>query len=101
MPSSSASRPCWCSSMCPTTPPTSAAVDGGTVARTLLALWHWPQVPTIFAVACAAVGLVGHETDIFRKTLKYSLILLGIVIVVVLLQAFVIPWILPTAPVAS
>jgi len=54
--------------------------------------------PQSIAVACAAVGLAGRETDIFRKTLKYSLILLGIVVVVVLLQAFVIPWILPAAP---
>ena len=52
-------------------------------------------------MACAAVGLVGRETDIFRKTLKYSMILLGIVIIVVLLQAFVIPWLLPTAPAVS
>ena len=53
--------------------------------------------PQSIAVACAAVGLVGRETDIFRKTLKYSLILLCMVVVVVLLQAFVIPWVLPTA----
>jgi lactate permease len=53
--------------------------------------------PQSIAVACAAVGLVGRETDIFRKTLKYSLILLGMVVVVVLLQAFVIPWVLPAA----
>jgi len=54
--------------------------------------------PQSIAVACAAVGLVGRETDIFRKTLKYSMILLGFVIVVVLLQAFVAPWFLPAAP---
>ncbi|MBK8789479.1 MAG: lactate permease LctP family transporter [Holophagaceae bacterium] len=72
---------------------TSANLFGGVMGKLIS--------PQSIAVACAAVGLVGHETDIFRKTLKYSLILLGIVIVVVLLQAFVIPWILPTAPVAS
>ena len=52
-------------------------------------------------MACAAEGLVGKETDIFRKTLKYSMILLGMVVVVVLLQAFVIPWVLPSAPPVS
>jgi lactate permease len=57
--------------------------------------------PQSIAVACAAVGLVGKETDIFRKTLKYSMILLGMVVVVVLLQAFVIPWVLPSAPPVS
>ncbi|MFN7959410.1 MAG: L-lactate permease [Holophagaceae bacterium] len=72
---------------------TSANLFGGVMGKLIS--------PQSIAVACAAVGLVGHETDIFRKTLKYSLILLGIVIVVVLLQAFLIPWILPTAPVAS
>jgi lactate permease len=54
--------------------------------------------PQSIAVACAAVGLVGRETDIFRKTIKYALILLCLVVVVVLLQAFVIPWMLPSAP---
>jgi lactate permease len=57
--------------------------------------------PQSIAVACAAVGLVGRETDIFRKTLKYSMILLAIVVVVVLLQAFIVPWVLPAAPLAS
>ena len=69
---------------------TSANLFGGVMGKLIS--------PQSIAVACAAVGLVGKETDIFRKTLKYSMILLGIVIVVVLLQAFIIPWILPTAP---
>ena len=57
--------------------------------------------PQSIAVACAAVGLVGRESEIFKKTLKYSMILLGIVILVVLAQAFLIPSILPAAPVAG
>jgi lactate permease len=69
---------------------TSANLFGGVMGKLIS--------PQSIAVACAAVGLAGRETDIFRKTLKYSMILLGIVIVVVLLQAFVIPWILPAAP---
>jgi len=72
---------------------TSANLFGGVMGKLIS--------PQSIAVACAAVGLVGRETDIFRKTLKYSMILLGIVVVVVLLQAFVIPWILPTAPAVS
>jgi lactate permease len=72
---------------------TSANLFGGVMGKLIS--------PQSIAVACAAVGLVGKETDIFRKTLKYSMILLGIVVVVVLLQAFVIPWILPTAPAVS
>ncbi len=72
---------------------TSANLFGGVMGKLIS--------PQSIAVACAAVGLVGHETDIFRKTLKYSMILLGIVVVVVLLQAFLIPWILPAAPAAS
>ena len=69
---------------------TSANLFGGVMGKLIS--------PQSIAVACAAVGLVGRETDIFRKTLKYSMILLGLVVVLVLLQAFVIPWILPTAP---
>ena len=72
---------------------TSANLFGGVMGKLIS--------PQSIAVACAAVGLVGRETDIFRKTLKYSLILLGIVVIVVLLQAFAIPWILPTAPAGS
>ena len=72
---------------------TSANLFGGVMGKLIS--------PQSIAVACAAVGLVGKETDIFRKTLKYSMILLVLVIALVLLQAFVIPWILPTAPAVS
>ena len=51
--------------------------------------------PQSIAIACAATGLVGMETDIIRKTVKYSVMLLGITIVVVLLQAYVVPGVLP------
>jgi lactate permease len=71
---------------------TSANLFGGVMGKLIS--------PQSIAVACAAVGLVGRETDIFRKTLKYSLILLGITVIIVLLQAFVIPWILPVASAA-
>ena len=51
--------------------------------------------PQSIAVACAATGLVGRESDIFRKTIKYSVMLLGITIVLVLLQAYVVPGVVP------
>jgi lactate permease len=51
--------------------------------------------PQSIAIACAATGLVGREPDIIRKTFKYSLMLLGITIVVVLLQAYVVPGVVP------
>ena len=56
--------------------------------------------PQSIAIACAATGLVGRETDIFRAVLKYSVILLCIVIVMILFQAYVMPGIVPVLPVA-
>lgn len=54
--------------------------------------------PQSIAIACAATGLVGRETDIFRAVLKYSIILLAIVIGMILLQAYVFPGIVPVLP---
>jgi lactate permease len=51
--------------------------------------------PQSIAVACAAVGLVGHESDILRLTLKYSIYLLLFVMAIILMQAWVFPDILP------
>ena len=51
--------------------------------------------PQSIAVACAATGLIGRETDIFRLTFKYSLYLLLLVIAIILLQAWVFPGVLP------
>lgn len=51
--------------------------------------------PQSIAVACAATGLGGRETDIFRITLRYSVYLLLFVIAIILLKAWVIPGILP------
>ena len=67
---------------------TSANLFGGVMGKLIS--------PQSIAVACAATGLIGRETDIFRKTLKYSVMLLALVIVVVLLQAYVVPWVVPT-----
>jgi lactate permease len=51
--------------------------------------------PQSLAIACAATGMVGRESDIFRSIWKYSLVLLGIVIVLIVLQAYVVPGIVP------
>jgi lactate permease len=51
--------------------------------------------PQSIAIACAATGMVGRETDIFRAVLKYSVILLGIVILLILAQAYLVPGIVP------
>ncbi|MEB4593147.1 L-lactate permease [Candidatus Thiothrix sp. Deng01] len=51
--------------------------------------------PQSIAVACAAVGLVGHESDLFRFTLKHSLLFAAIVGVITTLQAYVFPWMIP------
>ncbi len=56
--------------------------------------------PQSIAIACAATGLAGRETDIFRAVLKYSVILLCIVIVMTLFQAYVMPGIVPVLPAA-
>lgn len=56
--------------------------------------------PQSIAIACAATGLVGKENEIFRKTSKYALILLAIVIVVILIQAYLVPGIVPQIPAA-
>jgi L-lactate transport len=47
--------------------------------------------PQSIAVACAGTGMVGHESDIFRRTVRYSLVLLAFVVVVVLIEAWVVP----------
>ena len=51
--------------------------------------------PQSLAIACAATGLVGRESDVFRITLRYSLYLLVFVIAIILMQAYVFPGMLP------
>lgn len=50
--------------------------------------------PQSIAVACAAVGLVGKESDLFRFTLKHSLAFAAIVGVITMTQAYWLPWML-------
>jgi len=51
--------------------------------------------PQSIAVACAAVGLVGKEGDLFRFTVKHSLLLVTLVGFITLLQAYVFTWMVP------
>jgi lactate permease len=66
---------------------TSANLAGG-VAGKLIS-------PQSLAIACAATGMLGGETDIFRRTWKYSVMLLLLVIILIVLQAYVVPGIVP------
>ncbi|MFB2537696.1 MULTISPECIES: L-lactate permease [unclassified Acinetobacter] len=56
--------------------------------------------PQSIAIACAAVGLVGKESDLFRFTVKHSLIFTTLMGVIITLQAYVFPWMIPVAKAA-
>jgi lactate permease len=51
--------------------------------------------PQSIAVAAAATSLVGREGDLYRFTLKHSLFFLLIICVIVTLQAYVVPGMIP------
>ncbi|WP_368650934.1 L-lactate permease LutP [Bacillus inaquosorum] len=51
--------------------------------------------PQSIAVACAAVGLAGKESDLFRFTIKHSLFLLLLVCIITFLQHHVFSWMIP------
>ncbi|MZP28366.1 L-lactate permease [Heliobacterium undosum] len=51
--------------------------------------------PQSIAVATAATGLVGKESDLFRFTVKHSLFFLVIVCIITYLQATVLKWMIP------
>ncbi len=51
--------------------------------------------PQSIAIACAAVGLVGKESDLFRFTVKHSLIFTVMIGIIITLQAYVLPWMIP------
>lgn len=53
--------------------------------------------PQSLAIACAATGMAGRESDIFRSIWRYSVILLAIVILLVVAQAYLVPGIVPSA----
>ncbi|WP_336951676.1 MULTISPECIES: L-lactate permease [unclassified Acinetobacter] len=51
--------------------------------------------PQSIAIACAAVGLVGKESDLFRFTVKHSITFTIMIGIIVTLQAYVFPWMIP------
>lgn len=51
--------------------------------------------PQSIAIACAAVGLIGKESDLFRFTVKHSLIFTCMVGAIVTLQAYVLSGMIP------
>jgi lactate permease len=51
--------------------------------------------PQSLAVGAAAVGLVGRESELIRFTLKHSLIMLMIISIITIIQAYLISWVIP------
>ena len=51
--------------------------------------------PQSIAIACAAVGLVGRESELFRYTVKYSIIFVIGIGIFTYAIAFWIPWLVP------
>jgi lactate permease len=51
--------------------------------------------PQSLAIGAAAVGLVGKESELLRFTVKHSFIMLFVVCILTMLQAYVITWIIP------
>ncbi|WP_171527301.1 MULTISPECIES: L-lactate permease [Acinetobacter] len=51
--------------------------------------------PQSIAIACAAVGLVGKESDLFRFTVKHSITFTIMIGIIITLQAYVFPWMIP------
>ena len=51
--------------------------------------------PQSIAVACAATGLVGKESELFRFTVRHSLLFAVIVGVITLVQAYLLPGMVP------
>jgi lactate permease len=64
-----------------------ANVSGGVIGKMIS--------PQSIAVAAAAGNLVGRESDLFRFTVKHSLILLFIICCIVLAQAYLLKWMIP------
>jgi lactate permease len=64
-----------------------ANVSGGVVGKMIS--------PQSIAVAAAAGGLVGRESELFRFTVKHSFILLAVICCLVLAQAYLLRWLIP------
>ncbi|MGG3693988.1 L-lactate permease [Heyndrickxia ginsengihumi] len=51
--------------------------------------------PQSIAVACAATGLIGKESELFRFTVKHSLFLLLLICIITFIQSFFLTWMVP------
>jgi lactate permease len=51
--------------------------------------------PQSIAIGAAAVGLMGKESDLFRFTVKHSFLMLLVVCLLTVMQAYWLPWIIP------
>ena len=51
--------------------------------------------PQSIAIACAATGLIGRESDLFRFTVRHSLALAALVGIITTVQAYLLPWMIP------
>jgi lactate permease len=51
--------------------------------------------PQSIAVACAAVGLAGKESDLFRFTVKHSIFLIILIGIITFLQSSILSWMIP------
>ena len=54
--------------------------------------------PQSIAIAAAAGNLVGRESELFRFTFKHSLLLLIVICIIVMAQAYVFSWLIPHYP---
>jgi L-lactate permease len=52
--------------------------------------------PQNLSVGAAGVGAVGREGDIFRHVVGHSLILTSLMGILAMLQAYVVPWMVPS-----
>jgi lactate permease len=64
-----------------------ANVSGGVVGKMIS--------PQSIAVAAAAGHLVGRESELFRFTVKHSFIMLFLICLIVLAQAYAVSWLIP------
>ncbi len=53
--------------------------------------------PQSIAIACAAVGLVGKEAELFRFTVLHSLFFAFVIGAITFLQAYYLPGMVPVA----
>ena len=51
--------------------------------------------PQSLSVATAAAGLVGHESDIFRFTVKHSIFLTALIGLLAYMQSYFLSWMVP------